>query len=81
MIVKLEGVGAGGVTVIAATALVEDSTPISGPVLFAEVVAVTVTRVGLVTCGAVNTPVLEIVPSLADQVKAAFEFPIRWAVN
>ena len=81
VIVKLVEIGGGGLTVTVAAALVEDSMPISEPLRFAELVAVIVTRVEFVTRGAVNMPVLEIVPALADQIKGALEFPIRWAVN
>jgi hypothetical protein len=35
----------------------------------------------LVTWGAVNTPLLEIVPVLADQVTPVFEVPLKLAVN
>jgi hypothetical protein len=39
-------------------------------------VAVTVTVVLLVTFGAVKSPVLEIVPALADQVTAVLAVPL-----
>jgi hypothetical protein len=39
------------------------------------------TEVLLVTFGAVNTPVLEIVPALADQVTPVFAVPVTLAVN
>src|ERR1017187_3519805 len=47
----------------------------------AALVAVMVTEVLLVTLGAVNAPLLEIVPALADQVTDVFAVPLIWAVN
>ena len=44
-------------------------------------VAVMTTAVLLVTSGAVKSPVLEIVPVLADQRTAVFEVPVTRAVN
>ena len=44
-------------------------------------VAVTRTLVLAVTEGAVNRPVLEIVPAAADQVTAVLFVPVRVAVN
>ena len=44
-------------------------------------VATTVTVVDEVTWGAVNTPLLEIVPLLADQVTAVFEVLLTVAMN
>jgi hypothetical protein len=40
-----------------------------------------ITDVLLVTLGAVKTPLLEIVPTLADQVTAVFAVPLMRAVN
>ncbi|MGD1077534.1 MAG: hypothetical protein ABR881_04365 [Candidatus Sulfotelmatobacter sp.] len=77
--------GATGVTVTDAEAEVFELTLlISGPFLItwlAAVVAVMMTRVVLVTLGAVKTPVLEMVPALANQVTAVFEGPLMRAVN
>ena len=47
----------------------------------ATLIAVTVTVVVVDTTGAVNKPVLEIVPALADQVTAWFEVLATVAVN
>jgi hypothetical protein len=44
-------------------------------------VAVMVTDVLLATLGAVNSPLLEIVPALTDQVTPVFEDPLILAVN
>jgi hypothetical protein len=44
-------------------------------------VAVIVTEVLVVTLGAVKTPVLEIVPALADQITAVSALPLMAAVN
>jgi hypothetical protein len=81
VIVKEEVDGTGGVTVTAATAFIDGSTPISESDRFVKLVAVMITRVVFVTRGAMKTPVLEIVPALADQVNVALEFAIMWAVN
>lgn len=35
----------------------------------------------LLTCGAVNNPLLEILPALADQVTAVLDVPLTRAVN
>ncbi|HET7892391.1 MAG TPA: hypothetical protein VFL34_12740 [Candidatus Sulfotelmatobacter sp.] len=81
MIVKEKVDGAGGVIVTAATAFCVDSTSISDPARCVELVAVIVTRVVLVTFGAVNTPVFEMFPALADQVSVGRELPLTCAVN
>jgi hypothetical protein len=47
----------------------------------ATLVAVTVALVELVTAGAVNTPLLEIEPALADQVTDVFELLVTEAEN
>lgn len=47
----------------------------------AALVAVTTTVVLVATLGAVNSPVFEIVPALADQVTAVFGVPLIFAVN
>jgi len=44
-------------------------------------VAVIVTGVLTVTWGAVNFPLLEIVPAVADQTTAVFEVPVTLALN
>ena len=44
-------------------------------------VAVTVTCVLLLTRGAVNLPLLEIVPAVADQFTAVLEAPVMLALN
>ena len=44
-------------------------------------VAVTVTAERVCTTGAVNNPVLEIEPALADQVTAVLLVPVTLAVN
>jgi len=44
-------------------------------------VAFTVTDVLLVTLGAENDPLLEILPALADQMTAVFSVPIMLAEN
>jgi hypothetical protein len=49
--------------------------------LLATPVAVIITDVLLVTLGAVKTPLLEIVPALADQVTAVSAVPLILAVN
>ena len=43
--------------------------------------AVIVTSVSLVTAGAVNVPVLEIVPLVADHPTSVFHVPVTFAVN
>ena len=47
----------------------------------AALVTVIVPGVSLVTLGATKAPVLEIVPTLADQVTLVFALPVTWAVN
>jgi len=47
----------------------------------ATLVAVTTTAVEVVTLGAVNIPLLEIVPAPADQVTAVFEVFVTFAEN
>jgi hypothetical protein len=49
--------------------------------VLARLVAVTTTEVLLVTLGAVNAPLLEMVPALADQVTAVLAVPLICAVN
>ena len=45
------------------------------------VVALMITGVELLTCGAVKNPLLEMVPALADQVTPVFDVPVTRAVN
>ena|SRR5579872_3686706 len=47
----------------------------------ATLVALTVTKVLLVTLGAENVPLLDIVPALADQTTAVFSVPTTLAAN
>jgi len=54
---------------------------ISRPVLAFGLSAVTTTVVFDLTFGAVKSPVLEIVPALADQVTAVLAVPLNVAVN
>jgi hypothetical protein len=44
-------------------------------------VAVMVTGVVLLTCGAVKVPLFEMFPAVADQLTAVFEVPVILAVN
>lgn len=48
---------------------------------FSALVAVTVTVVLLLTAGAVNLPVLEMIPAVADQVTAVLDVPVIAALN
>ena len=54
---------------------------VADKVLSVLLVAVTVTVVFADTFGAVNTPLLEITPLVADQVTPVFEVPVMLAVN
>jgi hypothetical protein len=48
---------------------------------FAVLVAVMVAEVLVVTLGATKTPLLEIVPTLADHITPVSAVPLIWAVN